>query len=377
MKNKVSKLKLPQISPMIGAGPGIFLKVTHKRKISLSKWLKFILTFIIIILSTPFRIPDILYFKHRLKNYKLSPSPLFIIGHWRSGTTFLHNTMTKDRRAGYVTTYQSVFPNHLRMKPFFEIFMRQLMPEYRPGDNIKMGIDYPQEDEYALSNMTSCSFYHFFNFPGSYKEFYKKYVRFNETTSKNLLEWQDKYIELIKKAGIYTHGILPIMKNPVNTGRIRHLLQLFPDARFIHIVRNPVYVYCSTKKFFSAVIPALDFQNITSEEISNMIFWLYENLMKDYLRDRELIAKHNLYEIRYEDVISQPQAVIDNIFEQLNLGGTMEDKSEINSYLLNQRTHKTDSYIITKNELDTILNKWDFAMKAWDYQVPGDIEVIT
>ncbi len=376
MKKKVSKLKLPQISPMIGAGPGTFLKVTHKRKISPSKWLQFILTFIIIILSAPFRIPDILYYKRYLKNNKLNPSPLFIIGHWRSGTTFLHNTLAKDHRAGYVTTYQSVFPNHLCVKSFFELFMRRLMPEYRPGDTIKMGVDYPQEDEYALSNMTSCSFYHFFNFQHSYKEFYDKYVRFNESTQKSLFTWKNKYIELISKATLNTHGNLPILKNPVNTGRIRHLLQLFPNARFIHIVRNPVYVYCSTKKFFSAVIPTLNFQNITSEEINDMIFWLYENIMKDYLRDRELIAKRNLCEIRYEDMLSNPQAVIDNIYEHLNLGGTMEDKSEISSYLMKQRAHKTDKYIITKNELNTILDKWDFAMKAWDYQVPDNIEVI-
>src|SRR5262245_21630537 len=37
--------------------------------------------------------------------------PLFIVGHWRSGTTFLHYLLSLDRESfRYPTTYQCLFP---------------------------------------------------------------------------------------------------------------------------------------------------------------------------------------------------------------------------------------------------------------------------
>jgi len=251
----MAKLKLPFISPLIGANFRTFFRVLAKRKIRPKRWLHIVLSFIIILLSTPFRLFDFFYFRHRLKNYTLKSPPVFIIGHWRSGTTFLHNILCKNKKAAYVTTYHSVFPNYLKIKPVAGRFMRWVMPEHRPGDNIKMNIDYPQEEEYALGNMTPYAFYHFFYFPLDYKEYFEKFVRFNNITPEADSEFVKKYTTLVKKACIDTKGEVPILKNPVNTGRIKLLLQLYPNAKFIHIVRNPVAVYCSAKKFFAAVIP--------------------------------------------------------------------------------------------------------------------------
>ncbi|MDQ3566024.1 MAG: sulfotransferase [Pseudomonadota bacterium] len=39
------------------------------------------------------------------------PPPLFILGHWRSGTTLLHNLLTRDTgQFAYANTYQAVNP---------------------------------------------------------------------------------------------------------------------------------------------------------------------------------------------------------------------------------------------------------------------------
>ena len=80
--------------------------------------------------------------------------PLFILGHWRSGTTFVHNIFACDKHFGYTTTYQTVFP-HLMLwgQPFFKKNMAFLMPDKRPTDNMELKVDLPQEEEFALSNM--------------------------------------------------------------------------------------------------------------------------------------------------------------------------------------------------------------------------------
>ncbi len=335
-----------------------------------------VLSFFTIVLITPFQIPDYFYFRRKLKAYQPKSPPLFILGHWRSGTTFLHNILTKDHRASFVTTYHSVFPNHLRVKPFFEIFMTRLMPNKRPGDSVTLNVNYPQEDEYALSNMTTCSFYHFFYLPHNYKKYYDHWVRFEGLPTNIIEQWKRKYSELVYKACINTGGEMAILKNPLNTGRIKILLQLFPEARYIHIVRNPIYVYCSTKKFFSAIIFTLSFQPVSMDDISNMVFWLYENLMKEYLTDKNLIPEQYLYEVRYEDFLKDPLGEVEKIYAHLQLGGNEQDKADIMAYLRSQKSHRTDTYTITRKELDIILDRWDFAMKAWNYEIPDNIRVV-
>lgn len=41
-----------------------------------------------------------------------------------------------------------------------------------------------------------------------------------------------------------------ILKSPAHTARLKLLHELFPQARFVHISRNPYEIYQSTKKLF-------------------------------------------------------------------------------------------------------------------------------
>ena len=376
MKSQISKLRLPPISPLIGTGPVNFLRgIFVHGQVRPCRWLPIVFSFIIIILSTPFRLFDAFYFPKRLKTYRLKYPPLFIIGHWRSGTTFLHNILSLDKRAAFVTTYHSVFPDFLKVKPLFGFFMRRLMPEYRPGDNVKMNMDYPQEEEYALSNMTPNAFYHAFYFPKAWPDYYEKFIRFDNLSAKRKACWKRKYDELVKKACLNTGGERPVLKNPVNTGRIRQLLELYPEARFVYLVRHPVEVFCSSKKFFSAVIPTLSFQKITEDEIGKIILDVYERLLKDYLATRHLIPKNRLIEVRYEELRADPAGEIEKIYHVLDLGDVQEALPTLHDYLKEQKAHHPDKYQLTKKELDTILNRWDFALKEWGYDVPENVQI--
>src|SRR5439155_13687857 len=37
--------------------------------------------------------------------------PIFVLGHWRQGTTHLHNLMTVDQRFAFANNYQALFPH--------------------------------------------------------------------------------------------------------------------------------------------------------------------------------------------------------------------------------------------------------------------------
>ncbi len=334
-------------------------------------------TFAIILLAAPFQLFDYFYFSKKVDRFQLKTPPLFILGHWRSGTTLLHNLLCKDPRAAYVTTYHSVFPLHLKSRPFFGLFMKQLMPEYRPGDNIKMNIAYPQEDEYALSNMTHTAFYHAFYFPREWPALYEKYVRFKGLSLKEIRLWEKKYHELVVKACLNSGGEWPILKNPVNTARIPKLLPLYPEACFVHIVRHPVEVFSSSMKFFSAVIPALSFQKISREDIRQMILSVYEKLMKDYLNDKSLIPKEHLYELQYEKLIRNPVKEIIALYRYFHWEPSPRFVAALQKAVSEQKYHKTDHYLLTKTEWETIRNRWGFAFQEWGYDSsPKNVKII-
>jgi len=158
--------------------------------------------------------------------------------------------LCKDPSSGYLTTYHSVFPNNLASKWLFKKFMKINMPDKRPSDNVKLNIDFPQEDEFAFCNSYQHAYYNFFYFPKEYKTFYDNAITHKTLTEREIEEWSLSYDKLIKKALLNTKGERAIIKNPVNTARIDKILKLYTNAKFLYIYRNPVTVFYSTRHFF-------------------------------------------------------------------------------------------------------------------------------
>jgi len=117
------------------------------------------------------------------------------------------------------------------------------------------------------------------------------------------------------KAVTYSnHGKRLVLKNPPNTARITTLMELFPDARFIHIYRNPYKVYLSTKRMRTKVLDKLALQHTTDEQIENHVIDNYIRLMKSYFKQKDQIPDGHLIEIRYEDLVADPMGQIREVY---------------------------------------------------------------
>ncbi|MGZ5497283.1 MAG: sulfotransferase, partial [Candidatus Aminicenantales bacterium] len=125
---------------------------------------RFLLRALNILLSnlalTPFRLLEISKWADAVERTSLREPPIFIIGTWRSGTTYLHNLMAQDGGLGFVSTLQAFCPDLCIegakvLKPIF----KRLLPKKRPMDNMAMSLEYPQEEEYAMGNLSPYSFY--------------------------------------------------------------------------------------------------------------------------------------------------------------------------------------------------------------------------
>ena len=367
------------LPPAIGYSFKIVLDLIRKNKIKLKYVPKLIAIIIVNLINYPFRSYERLFINSKYYKKTIDHSPIFIIGHWRSGTTHLHNLLCQDQQMAYTTTYQSVFPDTLFNKLgrfLFRGFSILLIPGTRKGDNVTLGASLPQEEEFALGAKTPICFYFFWMFPANMIQYYNNFIRFNNIDLNQLETWKTDYKLLIKKAIKNTNKKRYLSKNPPNTGRIRVLLEMFPNAKFIHIHRNPIEVFLSTQNFYNKMLPPLQLQSISKEGIDLNIQRVYKKIMSDYLNQKELIPSGNLIEVSYDELEENPTAILNKIYETLNFDNYDLASKNFESYIDKLKSYKKNTHKINKNQLDILLKEWGFTMELYNYSIPKHIEII-
>ena len=329
--------KLP-INTLVGADWKTFKAVTAGRQIDPAYRNKYRLTKAVCrLLSTLTSLQDKRYEK-LLADQPLEHDPLFILGHWRSGTTFVHNVFSCDSHFGYNTTYQTVFP-HLMMwgQPFFKKNMSWLMPDKRPTDNMELAVDLPQEEEFALANMMPYTYYNFWFFP----------------------KYQQEYAD----------GTQFLSKNPPHTGRVRELVKMFPNAKFIYLVRNPYTVFESTRSFFTNTIQPLKLEDIAPEELEQNILSVYAKLYHKYEADKSCIPAGNLIEVKFEDFEADAMGMTEHIYQALSLPGYPESRAAIEKYVGGKKGYKKNKYKYDDRTVRLVQENWGFALEQWKYEI--------
>ncbi len=183
---------------------------------------------------------------------KINEPPVFILGHWRSGTTLIHELIGLDRRHVYPTNWDCFVANHFLLTGWFlKPLLKRLLPDKRPQDNMPVEFDLPQEDECALSCLGAPSAYMHFFFPKNRQAYYSLHDIEKQSKS-DQKRWQRIYLWFLKRV-IYTRPGRLISKSPTHAFRIKTLLRLFPEARFVNIIRNPYHVVNSTLNLYKSV----------------------------------------------------------------------------------------------------------------------------
>ena len=142
---------------------------------------------------------------------------------------------------------------------------------------------------------------------------------------------------------------------------------MFPDAKFVYIYRHPLMVFLSTVNFFKTTHEALQLQPYSREEFEEMVFSLYEMIIRDYEIQKSLIPAHNLVEIRYEDFEADPLSGLQKIYTALRIEGFEQSIPAFTSYLNSQKKFEKGHHDFDRNEVARITARLDFAMKQYGY----------
>jgi hypothetical protein len=316
----------------------------------------------------PLRLLERLVFGRRLARVRITQPPVFIIGHWRSGTTHLHNLMSQDPAFGHVSMYQAIAPGcTLIGGRWLERVLGRIVPKKRPMDNMTWPTGAPQEEEIPLGKTLPYSFYVQFLFPGRAQTLFRRYVMLEGAPPRAAAQWTRVYLRLLQVATWHAGGRRLLLKNPVNTARIPLLLALFPDAKFIHISRSPYDVLPSTKKLHRSLLAFTTLERVDDAQIEATVFDLYETMMRRYLADRRSISPGNLVEVRFEELERDPMGVVRRIYDVLGLPGFERAAPRVRDYVASQAGYRKNRFSVRPADLAAVERRWAFAFDALRY----------
>jgi hypothetical protein len=279
----------------------------------------------------------------RVRQVAVPDDPIFIVGHWRTGTTMLHELLALDPAHRSPTTYESLSPNHfLLTEKFVRRWLPFLIPRTRPFDNMRMGFDRPQEDEAALALRGTPSPFLSAAFPRRPLQF-PEYVDLASLAPRQLARWQADFRRLLQLLLFARPGRL-VLKSPQHTNRIPALRAMFPRSRFIHLTRDPYVVFPSTMHFWRVMIQKYGLQRPDEARLREQVFSAFAQMHENVELARIQLPAGAFYELRYETLAADPVGAMRGIYEFLGREDFTAVEPLFAHYAERSRRYKTNEY---------------------------------
>jgi hypothetical protein len=308
------------------------------------------------------------WYGDRVNRTPIRHAPIFIIGHWRTGTTLLHEMLILDERHTFPNTYQCLAPHHflLTEKLLTRLFW-WLMPAHRPMDNMEAGWDKPQEDEFALCMLGQPSPYLTIGFPNHPPQDQDAFD-LEQLPKYAVSRWKEAFLLFLRHV-TYKDPRRLVLKSPTHSCRIPTLLELFPDARFIHIVRDPYVVFPSTVNLWQSLYKTHGLQTPRFAGLEEHVFTTFTHLYERLETGKRLIRPGRFHELRYEDLVRDPIREMGQLYERLELGDFQRVRPRLDQYLAVHAGYKTNRYSSLSPELEReITRRWEKVIWQYGYE---------
>ena len=297
-------------------------------------------------------------------------APVFILGHWRSGTTHLYNIMSHGTW-GYVSPIAVGLPWDMfgiaaALRPVLE----RALPEHRWIDRIPVTPTSPQEDEIGIASMSPLSFYHGIYFPRRFETLINRGLFFDGCTESEIAAWEDRFVLFLARVAHQQKKPL-LIKNPVYTGRVARLRRLFPRAKFIHIHRNPFDVFLSMRNFYARLLAVMALQRVPEGlDIDGVILSVYDRMMRAYVADSADLPPGALVELPYARLDTDPLGALRAIYDGLDLDGFEAARPAFAAYLETVARFEKNAFRGDRAAVDKVVAHWQPWLDRWGYPVP-------
>lgn len=298
----------------------------------------------------------------------INQPPLFILGHWRSGTTLLHDLLAQDTdQFQFANTYRVVNPlTYLTTEGTITRLLPGLVPDKRPMDNMQLKFTSPQEDEFAPLLITGKSVYLGISFPQTGAQ-YEKYLSFRSVPKAEVEIWKAAFLRFCKKLSLQDDRAL-LLKSPPHTARIRTILEIFPNARFVHIHRDPYAVFQSQRHFFDTAGWYTYLQTPDLDAIDEGILQRHEKMYDAYFEDLALIPKGRMTEVRFDALEADPVGQVAGIYDRLGLEHFARFRPRLESYASSLSGYQKNSFVkLDDATRQMVAERWKRSFETWGY----------
>ncbi len=347
-----------------------WLRLRRENPITNKRQGRFI-TLVTFALGLPALIEWILFYRpiHRTK---ITKDPIYIVGYWRSGTTFLQNLLTRDPQYGWFDPVKTVtFSNCILLKPFLARIQKNLLKDARPMDNMEYALDLPMEEVFAQATISTQAISHMLSFPdGGRGAKFVETAFIDEQDEKTQQEWRKAYDYVLKKATYLEKGKQLLLKSPENTCRLGELKRCYPGAKFINIYRNPYKVIMSAVNMFDKEMGLLGLNEPASiETMENVAIDMFARMYKKAIRELDAMPPEDHIDICYEDFCREPLSYTQKIYEALRIPGFEEAKPYFEAYLKTQENYQKNVFSLKPELRDKINEKLGFYFEHYGYEM--------
>jgi hypothetical protein len=240
-----------------------------------------------------------------------------------------------------------------------------LIVKQRPMDNMALGWDRPQEDEFALCSLGLPSPYWYLGYPN--RPQCVEYYDMQGIAPRALDRWKRAMTSFVKLL-TYRHRKRIVLKSPTHTGRVEVLRQCFPRARFIHMAREPAVLFASTMNMWKKMCQWQHIEAPRFEKLDEYVFDTFDRMYGAFERDRQTLPANRFCEVRYEDLVRDPIGQLHKLYEQLELGDFETARPGIERYLADNKDYQTNRFDIPPEVRAEVRRRWGSYAKRYGYE---------
>lgn len=269
-------------------------------------------------------------------------SPVFVVGHARSGTTYLHRMLANDPRFSYVLLWEMFFPSLLEKK----LLRAVLRADQRLGGRLRRRIDAlderlfsksqsvhesglfaPEEDEFLLT-MSCASGFWVVQYPNAQDlDFYYVDDRWPRTKRRRVMQF---YKECVRRQLVLNGpGLTHLSKAPIHCGRVESLIQTFPDARFVVPVRNP---YETIPSFLKLMQFAWSARKRSEQDMRKSFRSFVDSSYHYYQHPLDVLDAHPEVPsviVDYRDLVTNPAGTMLRVYDEIEIDMVAEQEKAL------------------------------------------------
>lgn len=333
------------------------LLVRHRFAVRPWRWPSAVLITLVASVNSLAALIQELVFGRRIREEPIPP-PVFVIGHWRSGTTFMHELLATDPRFLFPTTFECFSPKHFMLSSRPITKLPFLLPSKRPMDDVPVGWWLPQEDEFALMAMSVGSPYEAFGFPRD-REPSETDVDPARRDAPGREAWERALRTFLQRVSVQRRRerkrkkVEPpepawyLLKSPTHTARIALLARMFPEARFVHMTRDPRALYASSLRLWRKMAEAEALGEIEpagARPLEDVVPQMMALLYRGFAEARDALPPGRFIEIRYDELMADPAGCMDRVFAELGLGAPAPDRAVLDALLARHHGHRPNRH---------------------------------